>query len=86
MNVLKTISCNLVAFAFVFALASNAHAGDLEKYQRLRISGWTMVGTGAVLFGTGMGVAISTDCGAPHGCNNDEEMFKRNSLSPLGAF
>lgn len=78
MNVFKTIGCNLVALTFVFASASSAHAGDMEKSQRLRISGWTMVGAGAVLFGTGMGLALSLDCHPTLGCD-DEQMYRKNT-------
>ena len=51
----------------------------LSSCARLRVSGWTMVGTGAVLFGTGMGFVLSTNCRGPAGCVGDEDMYQRDA-------
>ncbi len=66
-----------LAIATVLLASPDARAEGLERYQRLNIAGWSMIGVGAVLTATGMGMAISADCGGSLGCG-DDEMFKQN--------
>jgi len=66
-----------IALVTVLLLTSaTARAGGLEHYQRLRVAGWSMVGVGAVLAGTGTGLIVSVDCIDP-ACT-DDEMFRQN--------
>lgn len=76
MNILRTFGPRLGAFVLLFALASNAHADDLDRSRRLRIAGWTAVGVGTVLAGTGTGLIVSVDCVDP-ACS-DDEVFRQN--------
>jgi hypothetical protein len=75
----RVIGGGLGVLAIVLSISSHAHAGDLSRDQRLRISGWTMVGVGAVMVGTGIGVMASADCGGPLGCIDDNEMVRQNT-------
>ena len=65
----------VIACALLFALPASAEAGDRDRHQRLRIAGWTAVGCGAVLLGTGIGIRASVNCVDP-ACS-DNEMFRQ---------
>lgn len=67
-----------ITIATVLFASPDAQAEGLERHQRLSIAGWSMIGVGAVLTGTGMVLAISADCGGSLGCS-DDEMFKQNT-------